>query len=206
MREILICIILGYFFGCFQSSYFIGKIFKKVDIRQHGSGNAGASNTTIVLGWRYGLLVGLIDIFKPIISILIIKYLFIDYVAKDYLYFLMYLNGLFVILGHDFPFFMKFKGGKGTASLVGMLIVIDIRIAIIGVLAIVVITIVSDYIALGTFGLLLSFLISTIFFKYSISCIVISLLITVISVYKHKINIKRIIDRTETGLRQTFKK
>ena len=206
MEKILVCIVIGYLFGCFQSSYFVGKIFRKVDIRQLGNGNAGASNTTIVLGWKLGILVGLLDILKPILSIIVIRYIFKANVDNSYLSLLLYLNGLFVIIGHNFPFFMKFKGGKGTASLVGMLIAIDIRMGIIGILAIVIITIITDYIAVGTFGLVISFLVMTMIFDYSIGCILIATMIAIMSIYKHKINIIRIMKGTETRLRQTLKK
>lgn len=205
MKIIFLCAILGYLFGCFQTSYFIGKIFKKVDIRDFGNGNAGASNTTVALGWKYGILVGLVDILKAVISILIIKYIFKDSIDNKHLMFFMYLNGVFVILGHNFPFFMKFKGGKGTASLVGMLIAIDIRLAVIGILAIVLITIITNYIALGTIGLVTSFTIGTVLFRYNTACLIIALIITLMSIYKHISNIKKIINGTETGLRQTLK-
>lgn len=134
-----------------------------------------------------------------------IKILFKDSVNVDHLKFLLYLNGLLVILGHNFPFFMKFKGGKGTASLVGMLLAIDMRLAIIGILSIVLITIITNYIALGTICLVSSFTISTILFKYSLSFVIIAVFITFMSIYKHLPNIKNILNGTETRLRQTLK-
>ena len=150
MIRYIISVIIGYLFGCIQTSYFIGKIIKKTDIRSLGNGNAGASNATKVFGWKYGIIVALIDIIKPIASIILIHYLWNNILAADELIFLKFLNGLGVILGHNYPFFMKFKGGKGTASLIGMLIAIDIKIAIIGIVLIVLTTIITDYIALGT--------------------------------------------------------
>lgn len=105
MKELLIVILIGYILGCFQTSYFIATFFKKTDIRTLGNKNAGASNITMAFGWKYGLLVALIDILKPIISIFIIRLLFSNKVNNSDLMFLIYLNGLFVILGHNYPFF-----------------------------------------------------------------------------------------------------
>lgn len=206
MSRIFIIITIGYLFGCIQTSYFTGKIFKKVDIRNLGNGNAGASNTTVALGWKYGILVGIVDILKAIFSILIIKYFFGNQVSNSFLYFLLFLNGFFVILGHDYPFFLDFKGGKGTAPLVGMLLAIDIRLGLIGILSILIITIITDYIALGTIGLLFSFVCGIIFLKYNMGAIVVALAITLLSIYKHIPNIRNIIAGTENGLRKAINK
>lgn len=206
MIKYIITIIFGYLFGCFQTSYFITKKYKKTDIRSLGNGNAGASNTTVVFGWKYGILVALVDIIKPILSILLFHYLWRNNVSTDELIFIKFINGFAVILGHNFPFFMKFKGGKGTASLIGFLLAIDIRMAIIGILSIVFITIITDYIALGTIALVVSFIITTIVFGYSIPCISIAVIIALMSVYKHIPNIIRIKNKSETGLRKVIKK
>lgn len=206
MIEEFITIIIGYLVGCIQTSYFLAKIVKKTDIRSLGNGNAGASNTTVVFGWKYGIFVGLIDIIKPIIAIVLIQYLWVNEITIDELTFLKFLGGFFVILGHNFPFFMGFKGGKGTASLIGMIIAIDSRIAMIGIIAIVLITIVTDYIALGTMALVISIIITTTFFGYTTSCIAITILIAIMSIYKHIPNMIRIKNHTETGLRKTLKK
>lgn len=199
-----IIVLIGYIFGCFQSSYIISKTFKKVDIRNLGNGNAGASNTVISLGWKWGALVAILDIAKAIISIFIIKYFLKNSLPHDSLPFYLYLNGFSVILGHNFPFYMAFKGGKGTASLIGMLIAIDYRIAIIGILTIILITIITDYIALGTIGLVIFFSMSTAFFKYDVNAIFISILIALLSIYKHLPNINKILKKEEVGLRKTL--
>lgn len=204
MGRIFIVVIIGYFFGCIQTSYLIGRIFKNVDIRSLGNGNAGASNTTVSLGWKYGIAVAIIDILKAVFSILIIKYLYHSQVSNSFLIFLLYLNGFFVILGHDYPFYLNFKGGKGTASLIGMLLIIDIRLGLIGILSIALITIITDYISVGTLGLLFFFILSTIIFKYNIGCIIVAIAITTLSTYKHLPNINNIIAGTEPGLRKAL--
>lgn len=204
MKTYFTVIIIGYLFGCLQWSYILSKTFLNVDIRTLGAGNAGASNTVISIGWKLGVLVAILDILKAIISIFIIKHLFkISFIEENY--FLLYLNGLFVILGHDFPFFMKFKGGKGAASLLGMLIGIDYKLGILGFFIILIITIVTDYIALGTLGLNL-FLALSAYLYYGMNSVLISLILLFIAIYLHMPNIKRILIKEEKGLRGVLKK
>lgn len=204
MLKILITALMGYLFGSFQTSYILGKILKKGDIRDYGYGNAGASNTAVSFGFKYGVIVALVDILKAVLSIMFIRYLFSSSSDTRYFAFLMYLNCIFILFGHNFPFYMKFKGGKGTASLIGALLVLDIKIALIGILAIVLITLITDYIALGTMALVSSFAVSTIWFHYSLYCILIAVLIGLMSLIKHLPNIKRIIKGTEMKLRNSF--
>ncbi|SCY42659.1 glycerol-3-phosphate acyltransferase [Alkaliphilus peptidifermentans] len=202
----IITILAGYILGCFQSSFILSKGLKQVDIRNLGNGNAGASNAVISLGWKFGLLVALLDILKAIISLYLIKYLYYGNVPSSQLTFLLYLNGLFVILGHNYPFFMGFKGGKGTASLIGMLMMINFSVAIICIFIIFIITIITNYIALGTIGLVIFFVFLTIYLDYGIPSIIISILIAAMSIYKHLPNVKRIREGKEIGLRKAMKK
>lgn len=206
MMNYFIVALIGYAFGCLQFSYILGKTLRKVDIRTLGHGNAGASNAVISLGWKYGILVALLDILKAIVSILIIKGLFKNAVSNEQLNLYMYLNGFFVILGHNHPFFMRFKGGKGTASLAGMLIAINIPMALLGILIIVTVTIVTDYIALGTIALVIYFIIATIYLKFGTGAIIISIAIAMMSIFNHLKNIKRIINKEENGLRKAIKR
>ncbi|MBB6214405.1 glycerol-3-phosphate acyltransferase PlsY [Anaerosolibacter carboniphilus] len=206
MQSYILTVLIGYIFGCFQASYILGKIVKKVDIRSLGNGNAGASNAVNTLGWKFGIVVALVDIGKATLSILIMKVLLQGSVRPEQLPFFLYLNGLFVILGHNYPFYMGFKGGKGTASLIGMLVAIDGRIALLCIIAILIVTIVTDYIALGTIGLLIVLVLSTLYFQYSIGCVIIALVIAAQSIYKHIPNIHNIRRGTESGLRKALKK
>lgn len=205
MKPYLIVIVIGYLFGCLQWSYILSKTFLKVDIRTLGGGNAGASNTVISIGWKWGILVAILDILKAIISISIIKYLFkISYLEENI--FFLYLNGIFVILGHDFPFFMGFKGGKGAAALLGMLIGMDYRLGILGFLVIFLVTVFTDYIALGTICLNVFLVLSAIYLKYDLGSIVVSIIIAVIGFYLHIPNIKSIKRKEEKGLREALRK
>lgn len=201
----LIVIIIGYLLGCLQWSYILSMKIKKQDIRTLGAGNAGASNMVVNYGWKIGVLVALLDIFKAIISIFIIKYLInISVLDNNMVY--LYLNGLFVILGHNFPFYMNFKGGKGTASTFGMLIAIDYRLGIIGFFVILIVTILTDYIALGALALVTFLIISTMYLNLGNPSILIAVIITLLAIYKHIPNIKNILAKKEEGLRRQFKK
>lgn len=206
MKTIFIVILIGYLIGCFQTSYFVSTTFKKTDIRTLGNKNAGASNITISFGWKYGLLVAITDILKPILSIFIIKFIFYNKINESDLMFLIYLNGLFVIIGHNYPFFLNFKGGKGTASLIGLLFAIDIRFGLIGLLMMIIISFLTDYIVFGTVSLELVLLIGTILLKFNKYCIYISLIIILLGLYKHIPNFKNIINKNEPSLKKSLKK
>ncbi|WFA08150.1 glycerol-3-phosphate acyltransferase [Tissierella sp. Yu-01] len=205
MSKLLLVIIIGYFMGCLQWSYFLSKGIKKMDIRAVGFGNAGASNTVSVFGWKMGVAVALLDILKAVASLLIIRYLFkISFIENNM--FSLYLNGTGVILGHNYPFFMQFKGGKGTASTLGMLFGIDYRIGIIGFLIILIFTFATDYIALGTMALVSFFILATIYLDFGTACILIAVFIALQSMYKHLPNFKRIKTKEESRLRDVLKR
>ncbi|MFP4457896.1 MAG: glycerol-3-phosphate acyltransferase [Clostridia bacterium] len=188
----IISLVLGYLFGCFQTSYFLGKLVKGIDIRDHGVNNAGASNTVMVLGFKYGLLVAILDILKATFAVLIIKRFYPNMPN------VWYLTGLGAFLGHCFPFFMQFRGGKGTASLVGAALAIDIRVGLITMLSGMVVAIITDYIFIGTLTVLSMFAISSIFYDYGTFSLVIAIIVAVISLAKHSNNIVRLIKGEET--------
>lgn len=202
----LLSIVMGYLFGCIHGSQIVGKI-KKVDIKNSGVKNAGASNTTILLGWKFGIIVALIDIFKAIIPIFILRFILKDSPLDDYTYhFLLYLSGAFAIIGHNYPVTMGFKGGKGTASLVGMLLVLDWKIGLIAILSLVLITFLTDYLVIGVFVMYLLFSVLTYFFDMGFGATVVAIFLTLLSTYKHMENYKRIKDKTEKRISSMFKK
>ncbi len=116
----LICLAVGYIFGMFETAYFVGKAYG-VDIRQKGSGNTGTTNTLRVLGKKAGLLVFLGDIFKTIFAVIICYFIFREQ-FPDKIYLIKLYAGFGSILGHNFPFYLKFKGGKGIASMAGLIL------------------------------------------------------------------------------------
>ncbi|KGA98910.1 glycerol-3-phosphate acyltransferase [Alkalihalobacillus alcalophilus ATCC 27647 = CGMCC 1.3604] len=206
MGYILFAGIISYLFGCLHGSQIVGKI-KKVDIKNAGVKNAGASNTTILLGWKYGIIVALIDILKAVIPVVVIQMIASHYgVTKEVMNTLVYLVGFLVVIGHIYPVTMKFNGGKGTASMVGVLLAIDWKLVLIGIITLVLITLISDYLVVGVIAMYAAFVITTIIFDFGTYSILIAILLTLLSVYKHLENYRRIANKTERTISSMIKK
>lgn len=195
----IICGIAGYLVGCINAAYILGKS-KGFDIRSKGSNNPGASNAAITMGLKVGVLVGAWDILKAVIVVFAAKLLFPD----DTL--IGTVAGVGCILGHMFPVFMGFKGGKGFASFMGMMLMSNWKaFLVIGIIA-VIITVITDYIALATLATAISY---PLYIIYSTGDYLIPLVIAIASlamVFKHLINIKRILEGSEIGLSSLWKK
>lgn len=205
MVHVLIVSLIGYLFGCLHGSQVVGK-YKKMDIKNAGVKNSGASNTTILLGWRYGVLVALIDIFKATLSILLVLYLLESRgITGPAQTLLVYINALFIIVGHNHPITMKFSGGKGTASLVGILLAIDWKIAIIGIGILLFFTMATDYLVVGVLFMYVSFLVTTFLF-FGIEPTLVVVLLSIMSIMKHMDNYKRIINKEETKISSMFRR
>ncbi len=198
--------LIGYFIGAFQISYIVGKIFFKKDIRTLGNGNVGASNALIVFGRRVGVLTGLVDILKSFIAILIVKSLFGAELDSVALMGLIYLTGFFAIVGHNHPFYLQFKGGKGTAALFGIILGVDYRLLIVSIIVFLAFALITDYIVIGTLSLVSLFLIYTVIFWRNPLCIVIAFIIFSLSIYKHLPNYKDIKNGTEKRIRKSVLK
>lgn len=148
MIKIIICLIIGYGCGCFSTGYFVGKA-NNIDIRKEGSGNVGATNTLRTLGVKAALITFLGDAFKAIIPILIYRYLFSG-TEQNWQLYTLYI-GLGVVLGHNFPFYLNFKGGKGIAATGGVILAIaDPRVTAAGLIIFILIVAVSRYVSLGS--------------------------------------------------------
>ncbi len=198
---VFISVLIGYLLGCIQSAYLVGKLAGNLDIREHGSGNAGASNITSTLGVKYGVIVGLVDILKGLFAVVILKGIYPAY--PD----LAYLAGLMAILGHIFPFFLKFRGGKGVATLVGMMFGVNWKLGILFVLLVAVPAFLTDYIVSGSFTTFIALPIVTYLLDYPLGYLLISLAMTVLCFYLHRANIQRIIAKEELKIRAVlFKK
>ena len=116
----VICLLMGYVFGLFQTAFFYGKA-QGIDIREHGSGNSGTTNALRVLGPKAGVIVFLGDCLKCMIAVFLTKFIFGEN-HGDIIYLLCLYTAAGAILGHNFPFYMQFKGGKGIASSAGLMI------------------------------------------------------------------------------------
>ena len=194
----LIVIALAYLMGSSNMAYYLSKL-KNVEIRKNGSGNLGASNATVLFGWGAGVLVAVHDIGKATLAVLLAGWLF------PQLAYVEVIAGVACVLGHIFPFYLKFKGGKGLASFVGMLVALDWRVAIAAALLVLVVTLVTDYIALGTISASLAGPVGVWIAGSGIVAPLIMSIATVIMIFKHRDNIIRIRNKTEIGLLSTIK-
>ena len=118
----VICLLIGYVFGLFQTAFFYGKV-KGIDIREHGSGNSGTTNALRVLGPKAGVVVFLGDCLKCMIAVYLTKFIFGES-HSDMIYLLCLYTAAGAILGHNFPFYMKFKGGKGIMTAISVIFVL----------------------------------------------------------------------------------
>ncbi|KIL47974.1 glycerol-3-phosphate acyltransferase [Jeotgalibacillus campisalis] len=201
----IMVIFVGYLIGCFHGSQVAG-FLKKTDLKESGVKNAGASNATIVLGWKYGVLVALIDIGKGILSVLLIRLLFSNVESHEIFLSLLFVNAVSVIIGHIFPFHMQFRGGKGTATIVGVLIVLDWRIALISISLLLIVTFATDYLVIGVSVMYASFFILTLVFSYPVIPLICVAGIWMISTIKHIENYARLRKQEETRLSSLLNK
>lgn len=191
--EYIIAVLVGYLFGCVNTAKIIAK-FKGVDIKKVGTNNAGASNVFISVGKIYGVMAAIGDIFKAFFAALIVFVLF------NQNYEAAIIAGAMAVIGHIFPFWMNFSGGKGLASLMGLILFIGFDdFAIFGII-IIAVTLITDYIALGTLivATLLPFY-SAFIIKDSFLITAVFLIIAAIIWFKHIENIIRIKNGTEIG-------
>lgn len=201
----IIALLIGYAFGLFQSGYLYGKAHG-IDIREHGSGNTGTTNTLRTLGWKAGVITFLGDCFKGVLAILII-WLIYHQRYPDSVSILMFYAGLGAVFGHNFPFFMKFQGGKGIATTAGVALAICPQVAPVCIIVFVATVLVTRYVSLASILMVLAFLIQVLVFNYFgwlmlpqtavLEFDILTVVFSVMAVVRHHANIKRLINGTE---------
>ena len=208
--ERLICLAIGYVCGLFQTGYIVGEM-SHVDIRKKGSGNAGTTNALRVLGWKAGILTFAGDVIKCIVAFLVV---FFMYRGSDCRPLLTLYGGAGVTLGHNFPFYMNFKGGKGIAVMAGLVVVnsfwhlpVSLLLIPVTLACFLVPVIVTRYISVGSLAAYTVFLIEMIVMgqtgwfdmreAYCYELYVILGLMTALAWYRHKENLKRLAAGTE---------
>lgn len=205
--ERIICLVFGYLFGLFQTGYLYGKLHK-IDIRQHGSGNSGSTNVLRVMGIKAGATVFMGDFLKTVIPCLIVRIFYKDQISIQYLMILY--TGLGVILGHNYPFYMHFKGGKGIAATAGILVSLDWTVTLICLVAFVLIVAVTRFVSLGSLVVVSIFLALMIFAgshgtyglapEYLTEFYLLSACVTGLAFWKHRANIVRLVHGTENKI------
>ena len=206
MLERIISVFIGYVFGLFQTAFFYGKMHG-IDIREHGSGNSGTTNALRVLGTKAGLIVFAGDCLKCILAVLVVKLIFGES-HQDIIKLLCLYAGAGAILGHNYPFYMKFKGGKGIAATAGMVIAFDPWFTLAGVLTFFGTFFLTHFVSLGsllTYIVLMSMLLICGQAGYFpgmsqatlIECYVLFAFLTALAFWKHRENIKRLLQGKE---------
>ncbi len=202
LLKILICLIIGYGFGCFSTAYAIGKA-NNIDIRNYGSGNAGTTNALRTLGWKAGFLTFLGDAIKAIIPVLMVRFIIQDDVYGQLL---PLYAGLGVVLGHNFPFWLHFKGGKGIAATGGVMFADDWRLGIAAFILFTIVVIITRYVSLGSLMISVLFPVwIAIMFPGNLHMLIVSLIFTISAFIKHRTNIKRLLNGTENKIGQKVK-
>ncbi len=209
----IICLLIGYVFGLFQTAYIYGRLHG-VDIRNYGSGNAGTTNTLRVFGTKAGLLVLAGDIMKCILAVIFTGVIF-GSSHEDMIYLLKMYTAAGAIIGHNFPFYLKFKGGKGIAATAGLILSFHPYLIPMGLILFFGAFFLTHYVSLGSLLVYAGFLIETIILgqmgvfgmtqRLLNEMYVILFLLTVMAFWKHRENIKRLLSGTERKTYLTHK-
>lgn len=202
------CIMIGYVFGLVQTSYMYGKM-KGIDIRQYGSGNAGSTNALRVMGKTAGVISLAGDCLKCILAVVLVRILF-EKSYGDIMPLLSLYGAAGCILGHNFPFYLRFHGGKGIAASMGMIIILDWKVFLVAAVVFLSAYFITHYVSLGSILGYLSVLISFIVFGqlgyYHVGqgilteMYIIMALLTGLAWFRHRANIKRLLSGTENKL------
>ncbi len=193
MKWILL-IPISYLIGCFSSAYLLGKIAQDIDIRNYGSGNAGTTNAMRVMGRKLGILTFIFDVLKGIIAVYIGRLLLGDIGGM--------VGGFFAVIGHNWPIFIGFRGGKGVATSLGVLMVMNLPSTILAVVFGMVVAIISRYVSLGSMSFLSSYAIiyALITQDFNKGIFVLALALAALTIFRHKSNIQRIVAGNENKL------
>ena len=205
--ERIICLAIGYICGLLQTGYLVGKM-NHVDIRKEGSGNAGSTNALRVMGWKAGAMTFAGDVIKCLAAVLIARYLYRD---TEYVPLLAMYAGMGATLGHNFPFYLKFKGGKGIAVLAGLVLSTGLVMVPIPLTAFLIAVLMTRYVSLGSLLASSMFFLEVLFygqlggfdmaFRYLMDLYVLVFLLMVLAWVRHKENIKRLLAGTENPFR-----
>jgi len=205
----MISLVVGYVFGLFQTSYIIGRTHN-IDIRKVGSGNAGSTNTLRVLGAKAGFTSLILDILKCVAAVWAVNFLFRSS-GRNILPLLKIYAGAGCVLGHNYPFYLNFKGGKGIAASLGLIIALDPKVTLAAAVVFLSLFFTTHYVSLSSLCAYLAAWLSIIVFgamglygmnlHHTVEMDIVFGLLTVLAFFRHRGNIKRLLAGTE---RKTF--
>lgn len=203
--ERIVCLVTGYVFGLFQTAFIYGKL-NGIDIRNHGSGNAGTTNALRVLGTKAGLIVFAGDVIKTVLAIVICGLIFKDS-HPDRVYLLKLYAAAGAILGHNFPFYLNFKGGKGIAATAGLIVAFHPIFIPVGLLLFFGAFLTTHYVSLGSLLIYAGLMIQMVvcgqvgLFGASQTILIemyaVTAFLTIMAYWKHRENIVRLIKGEE---------
>lgn len=198
----VIAFILAYLLGSIPTAVWIGKRFHGIDVREHGSGNAGATNTIRVLGWKTGLPVMLIDVAKGWLAAMLPRFLHLAPAESALLTDLQILTGLTAIMGHIFPVFAGFRGGKGVATVFGTLLAINPALTLVCIGVFLIVLLLTGIVSVSSMsaGIAFPVFLFTVFDTPSLFLKVFSVFIAVALLVTHRNNIKRLLKGEEKKL------
>ncbi|MFT6716477.1 MAG: glycerol-3-phosphate acyltransferase PlsY [Saprospiraceae bacterium] len=201
---IILLLILAYLIGSIPTAVWVGKRFYNIDVREHGSGNAGATNTFRVLGKKAGIPVLLIDILKGFTAAFFLVKLQSKFNIEQVSDVVPYTNlmlafGFAAVIGHVFPIFAGFRGGKGIASLLGIVLAIHPPAALCSIAVFLVILIMTKYVSLGSMlaGICFPFMVILVFDNTVPALNIFSIVVSILVVITHQKNIQRLLKRDE---------
>lgn len=202
--KIIICILFGYLFGCFSTGFFIGKI-NKIDIREYGSKSSGTTNALRTLGAKAAILTLVGDLIKAVIAVLLVRFvIFHDF--PEYVKLLSLYTGFGVVMGHNYPVWLRFKGGKGIAATGGAMVAFDPWIIPVGLPIFVISIAITKYVSVGSLLVSLTFPIwVAVKNQGEIHMLLVAFAYTISAFIKHSSNIKRLINGTENKIGQRVK-
>ena len=201
--EVITLLILSYLTGSIPTSIIVSRVAKNIDIREHGSGNAGATNVYRILGWKYALIVLFLDIFKAWLPTAIYATKIFLSISIPDIGFIQILCGFSAVLGHTYPIFAGFKGGKGVGSLIGVLLALFPFVFPLCLIVAIFVVVTTGYVSLGSIFAAISLPIIILILPGlgiitpNLSLVIFSLLVPWFVIYTHRSNISRIRNGTE---------
>ena len=201
--ENLLFVLLAYLTGAFPSAVWVGKTFYKIDVREFGSGNAGATNTFRVLGKKAGIPVLIMDIFKGWVCVNYISFLTNIPQSAEAVFEIQLAFGIAAVIGHLFPIYTGFRGGKGIATLLGLLIGLHAVAALYSILVFVIVFLISKYVSLGSIIASIAFpiLVILILGSTNASLNLFAFFVPILSLITHQKNIERLLRGEETKVK-----
>ena len=203
MATYIIVAIIAYLLGSISFSVIISKKMAGFDVREKGSGNAGSTNVLRTVGKKAAVLTLICDCLKGVLAILI-AYIAGNIVKDIDKSFLVQLTGIFVVIGHTFPVFFKFKGGKGVATSLGVLLMVNWQIGLICLVFALVLMALTRFVSLGSVAAAVLFPVLTVFIRTNYlvpgNYIIFGIILAVLVIFNHRENVKRLLEGKENKL------